>query len=223
MFQHHSINYFWSNFLTVFYIIEFFSEKGSAGFARFSVGTMEKRKELRVPDLLETVPIYLSVIVQWPAQICRPFGVHLHFPVLLTIKMHGCRNGSIVKPLWSMKCWRVFGEARFVVPFLQYPTACSEFHQASYKFFFTRTEWFLSWKKDQPNAFSKKPIYLEYQSCSYMFRRCRNAIFRDLGSFGWQHTDVDPLPTFTYDVACAQFYQDPLGSLKMALLRRRNT
>jgi hypothetical protein len=46
-----------------------------------------------------------------------------------------------------------------------------------------------------------------------------------LGFFGLQHTDgIHSLPSLirTYDVAYAQFYQDPLGSLKMAHLQRQN-
>jgi hypothetical protein len=52
--------------------------------------------------------------------------------------------------------------------------------------------------------------YLEYQPCSYMFRHCR------MGSTSYLHLFS------TYDVAYAQFHQDTLGSLTMALLQRQN-
>jgi hypothetical protein len=40
-------------------------------------------------------------------------------------------------------------------------------------------------KERQRNAFSKSTIYLEYHSCSYMFRRCRSAIVREPKGSWW--------------------------------------
>jgi hypothetical protein len=90
---------------------------------------------------------------------------------------------------------------------------------------------------------------ISYQSCSYMFRRCRSVIFRELATthlmllisfyhsfyqFFYQyfsrsctHFCIFSQCIFyfnfsTYDVAYAQFRQGPSGSLKMAFLQRRN-
>jgi hypothetical protein len=80
-------------------------------------------------------------------------------------------------------------------------------------------------------------LYLEYQSCSYMLPHtlcyCSYFITHYITSFiNILTTDI---PTFyifsqcifyfnfsTYDIVYAQFHQDPLGSLKMVLLQRRN-
>jgi hypothetical protein len=53
-----------------------------------------------------------------------------------------------------------------------------------------------------------------------MFRRCRNAIFREPSADNTQMGSTHYLHLFgTYDVAYAQFRQDHLGYLKMALLQ----
>jgi hypothetical protein len=50
-----------------------------------------------------------------------------------------------------------------------------------------------------------------------MFRHCMSTIFRS-------PKDANEIVRMLrhYDVSYAQFYHDPLGSLKMALMQRRN-
>jgi hypothetical protein len=79
--------------------------------------------------------------------------------------------------------------------------------------------------RDERRSWTEGPLYLEYHSCSYMFRRWRSHVWntRFLRLTTHRQWSTPYLHLFgTYDVAYAQFHQDTLGSLKMALLQRRN-
>jgi hypothetical protein len=93
----------------------------------------------------------------------------------------------------------------------------SEFSKETSIIFCSLDHAFSNYDERKPNEmhFQSKPYtYLEYQFCSYT---------RFLRLTTHRRWSTPYLHLFgTYDVANAQFHHDPLGSLKMALLQRRN-